>query len=251
LTGRDAYENSFSLASVMAGAPEKAEIDLVKPEQVTAFEFGYRGVVHKVVVDFSAYYNVYKDFIGNKTVLTPFYGEAYSGTPDTPQKQYAGAALQNEDYQAFQTYTNSKADISSYGAAIGLRTKVMGDFDLGMNYTYAKFDFDQSTDPDYEAGFNTPEHKVKVSFGNSNLGKNIGFRVDARWNDAYLWESTFLDAMLPARTTIDAQVTYSIPQIKSVVKLGAANLMGHEYLSAPGAGSIGSQVYASWTVRNF
>ena len=86
-----------------------------------------------------------------------------------------------------------------------------------MNYTWAKFDFDQTSDPDYEAGFNTPEHKVKVSFGNNNIGHNFGFRLDARWNDAYLWESTFIDAILPARTTVDAQVTYTMPKLKSIL----------------------------------
>jgi len=120
-----------------------------------------------------------------------------------------------------------------------------------MNYTWAKFDFDQASDPDYEAGFNTPEHKVKVSFGNANIVNNIGFNIAARWNDAYLWESTFLDAMLPARTTIDAQVTFGMPKLNSSLKVGAANLLGHEYQSAPGAGTIGSQVYASWTIREF
>lgn len=263
LTGRDAYENSYTLASIGAftasGNPadlEVAQIDFVKPEQVTAFEFGYRGVVKKWVIDFSTYYNIYKDFIGNKTVVSPYYGKVdfsdgvypVPGQGDTPK---AVVALASGDYQAFQTYTNSKADISSYGAAIGLSTKVFGNYDLGFNYTWAKFDFDQSTDPDYEAGFNTPEHKVKVSFGNNNIGHNFGFRLDARWNDAYLWESTFIDAILPARTTVDAQVTYAMPNLKSILKLGASNLMGHEYQSAPGAGTIGSQIYASWTVRGF
>ncbi|MDG2280085.1 MAG: TonB-dependent receptor, partial [Flavicella sp.] len=251
VTGRQAYENSFTVSSVLAGAPVKAETELVKPEQVTAFEFGYRGLVKRWVIDFSTYYNVYKDFIGNKSVISTYYGEAFNGAPTTPEQTLAGAALLNNDYQIFQTYTNSKADISSYGAAIGLSTKIFGNYDLGFNYTWAKFDFDQSTDPDYEAGFNTPEHKVKASFGNSNIGHNFGFRLDARWNDAYLWESTFIDAILPARTTVDAQVTYAMPKIKSILKIGAANLLGHEYQSAPGAGTIGSQVYASWTVRGF
>ncbi|WP_152285843.1 TonB-dependent receptor [Flavicella marina] len=262
LTGRDAYENSYTLESVgkfsVTQNPadlEIAEIELVKPEQVTAFEFGYRGIVNKLVIDFSTYYNIYKDFIGNKTVVSPFYGKVdfSDGTYPTPGGNIPKAvvALGSGDFQPFQTYTNSSADISSYGAAIGLSTKVMGNFDLGFNYTWAKFDFDQSSDPDYEAGFNTPQHKVKVSFGNTNIGHNFGFRLDARWNDAYLWESTFIDAILPARTTVDAQVTYNMPKLKSQLKVGAANLLGHEYQSAPGAGTIGSQIYASWTVRGF
>ncbi len=84
----------------------------------------------------------------------------------------------------------------------------------------------------------------------TELFKNFGFNVNVRWQDEYLWESTFLDATIDARTVVDAQVNYSIPSFKSIIKLGGANLMGQEYLSAPGVGAIGSQYYLSWTINN-
>ena len=78
LSGRLAYENSFSASSVQAGAPVSSNVDLVKPEKVTAFEVGYRGLVNagesRVTIDLSAYYNQYEDFISGKNVLVPFYG---------------------------------------------------------------------------------------------------------------------------------------------------------------------------------
>lgn len=154
------------------------------------------------------------------------------------------------DYTVFSTYTNTSADINSYGASIGLTTKIFGGFNLGANYTYAKFDFDQASDPDFEAGFNTPEHKVKIQFGKQNVFKNFGFNINARWQDEYRWESTFLDADIASRTVIDAQMNYSVPAWKSVFKVGGANLTGQEYLSAPGVGAIGSQYYIAWTINN-
>jgi hypothetical protein len=33
---------------------------------------------------------------------------------------------------------------------------VYQDFELGVNYNYAEFNFDQAKDPSFEAGFNTP-----------------------------------------------------------------------------------------------
>jgi iron complex outermembrane receptor protein len=159
-------------------------------------------------------------------------------------------ALSNGDFKAFQVYTNTVAEISSYGASIGLNTKIFNNFDLGLNYTFAKFDFDQASDPDFEAGFNTPEHKVKVQFGNTNVFKNFGFNINARWQTDYYWESTFLDATVDARTVLDAQINYTVPTWKSVFKLGGANLMGEEYFSAPGVGAVGSQYYVSWTINN-
>jgi outer membrane receptor protein involved in Fe transport len=247
VSGRSAYDNAFSAESVVNGTYQKSNVALVKPERVTAYEVGYRGLVEageqNVTVDLSVYYNSYEDFIANKNVVVPYYGTVGDNTLSL-------AALQNGDYTAFQTYTNSAADISSYGATIGLSTRIFDGFNLGLNYTYAKFDFDQASDPDFEAGFNTPEHKVKLQIGKRNLFENFGFNVNVRWQDEYLWESTFLDATIEARTVVDAQINYRLPHLKSVLKLGGANLMGQEYLSAPGVGAIGSQYYLSWTINN-
>jgi outer membrane cobalamin receptor len=267
LSGRAAYENAYTLASLYAfgasaaaGAPnpgllEIANFEYVKPEKVTAYEIGYRAGFGRVAFDMSAYYNEYQDFIGNKTVVAPLYGNvdfsdiiplpAQLGGP-TPA---ALIAVANGDYQPFQVYTNSKADISSYGGSIGATAKIFGNYDFGLSYTFAKFDFDQATDPDYEAGFNTPEHKVKFSIGNTAITENLGFNLNVRWSDEYLWESSFADAIIDARTVIDAQINYTIPSFKSTFKIGGANLGGQEYMVAPGVGNIGSQYYISWVIN--
>lgn len=247
LSGRRAYDNSFSAASIANGTYKKANIELVKPERVTAYEIGYRGLAdvteNKISIDLSMYYNNYEDFISSKNVAVPFYGNAGDNTLSL-------LALQNGDYKGFSVYTNSTADISSYGASIGLNTKILEGFDVGLSYTFAKFDFDQTTDPDFEAGFNTPKHKVKFQFGNSNLFENFGFNLNVRWQDEYYWESSIHDTTIDARTVVDAQVNYRLPSLKSVIKLGGANLLGKEYFSAPGVGAIGSQYFLSWTINN-
>lgn len=253
VVGRQAYENSFSASSVTAFAagqvatPTIANPDIVRPERVTAYEVGYRGLIptgeNRITVDLSVYYNSYEDFIAGKNVVVPFYGVVGDNSLSL-------LALANSDFTVFQTYTNSEADINSYGASIGLNTKIFNGFDIGLNYTYAKFDFDRASDPDFEPGFNTPEHKVKIQFGKQELFENFGFNVNVRWQDEYLWESTFMDATIDGRTVIDAQINYAVPSMKSVFKLGGSNLTGQEYFSAPGVGAIGSQYYLSWTINN-
>lgn len=255
LSGRAAYENAFSLSSVQAGTYQKADFDYVKPEQVSAYEVGYRASLSRFALDVNVYYNKYKDFIGNKTVLVPFYGQADLSdiTPLPPAlggpTPTALIALSNGDFKPFQVYTNSTADISSYGGSFGVSARIVADFKLGVSYTFARFDFDQDSDPDYEAGFNTPENKFKISLGNASVAKNLGFNINYRWSDEYYWESTFIDAYVDARSVIDAQVNYTVPKIKSTFKIGGANLGGKEYFSAPGVGKIGSQYYISWTVN--
>ena len=263
LSGRAAYENAFSFTTAnqyLSGAldangnrinPTVSDAGLVKPEKVTAFEVGYRSAIptgdNKLSVDLSVYYNQYEDFIAVENVVAPLYG--VPGSTDTLGDR-AVTALDNGDFTVFNAYTNSNADISSYGATIGLNTKVFNGFNVGLNYTLSKFEFDRSSDPDFEPGFNTPEHKIKLQFGHNNLFENFGFNINARWQDEYLWESTFHDAVIDSRTVIDAQVNYKIPSLKSVIKVGGANLTGKEYLSAPGVGAIGSQYFISWTINN-
>ncbi len=242
VVGRAAYENAFSAASLAAGAPEAVTTPVVKPEEITAFEAGYRAQFGKVTIDLSGYYNQYKNFISNTSVAVPLYGTVGDNSLSL-------LALQNGDVQGYQTYTNSLADINSYGATIGVDVKVLGNFDLGVNYTYAEIDFDQAAFPDFRTNFNTPNHKVKASFGNTELFKNFGFNVNYRWSDTYFWQATFADGQLPSFTVLDAQINYAVPDIKSIFKIGGSNILGQEYFSAVGTGAVGSIFYVSWTVN--
>lgn len=249
-TGAAAYNNSYSRKSVemfaQSGNPADLAIgnpELVKPEQVTSFEVGYRGKLNKVTVDLSVYYNKYQDFISNEYVVAPYYGTVGDNTLSI-------GAIANDDYQVYQTYTNSDADVNSYGGSIGVGVKVLNGFDLDGSYTYAKEDFDKEANPDFRTNFNTPEHKVKVSFGHTEVVKNLGFNLAWKWSDSYYWEASFGDGDIPSYHTLDAQINYTVPKIKSTFKIGASNAFGEEYYTAIGTGSIGSIYYASWTINN-
>jgi len=256
--GQGAYNNSFFASSVQAfGATgditelDIANSDLVKPEQVTSYELGYRGKLGRFVVDLSGYYNQYQDFLANETVIAPFYGDVQLSQTLPDGTPLAVAAIASGDYQVYQTYTNSDEKVNSYGAAIGVSTKVFGNFDLSGNYTYAKLDYDRESNPDFRTNFNTPEHKVKAQFGNTELFKNFGFNVAWRWSDTFLWEASFGDGQVPAYHVLDAQINYRVPSfLKSTFKVGATNLTGDEYFTAFGSGYIGSMYYVSWTINN-
>lgn len=249
-TGAAAYTNSYSAASVQrlaeTGNPANLEIanpDIINPEKVTSFEIGYRGKVDKLVIDFSTYYNSYKDFISQEVVIAPYYGTVGDGGLSV-------AAIANDDFQAYSAYTNSDADVNSYGASLGLSMKVLGNYDLEGSYTFTKLDFDRESNPDVMLNFNTPEHKFKASFGNNQLFNNFGFNVSYRFSDDYFWEATFGNGVVPEFHVVDAQINYDVPSIKSSFKLGGTNLTGQEYFTAFGTGFIGSMYYLSWTINN-
>jgi outer membrane cobalamin receptor len=260
MNGLNAYNNSYTAASVAAlsatGNPanlRKTNLDYVKPEEVKAIELGYRSVVNDISVDINGYYNVYNNFIGNLNVVAPFYGTAVDSPSATGGPTNLGTqsihALQNGNFRAYQLYTNTKIEIKSLGFGLGLSKKVYKDYEFGVNYNYAEFDFDRSQDESFEASFNTPKHRVKASIGNEKVFKNFGFNISGRWNTEYTWESTMVDGVIPEATVIDAQITYNVPSMKSAFKIGAANLGGREYFQVLGAGLIGQQIFASWTIK--
>jgi hypothetical protein len=256
LTGQDAYYNSFTQesytafdASVRSGnSPAtasallvKANPTLVKPEQVQAMELGYRTIFKDFSLDINGYYNSYKDFISVTSTYAPLYG--------TVGTSLAATALANGDSRRFNVYTNSQVNVNSIGVGVGISRKVYKNFELGGSYNYSQIDFDQSADPSFQAGFNTPKHRIKGTFGNDKLTKHLGFNTNVRYNSAYLWESTFIIGMVPENVVFDAQINYAIPVLKSVIKIGGANIAGKDYIQVLGAGSIGRQYYASWTIN--
>jgi len=271
MTGVNAYNNSFTAASasafgaayranptpaglVAAGALlQKSNATYVKPETVKAIDLGYRGDIKGFSFDINGYYNVYNNFLGNLNVVAPYYGTAVNSpniiAGPTDLGYQSAIAVLSGDTRVYQLYTNTDIQIKSLGFGIGVGKKVYKNFEVSANYNYAQFDFDQAKDPSFEAGFNTPKHRVKASFGNEKLFKNFGFNLSGRWNTGYLWQSTFADGMIDAATVIDAQINYAIPKLKSVLKLGAANIGGKEYQQVLGAGLIGQQYFASLTIN--
>ena len=260
LSGVDAYSNSFTLVSVqafdaarsagqsLANATlllDRAEIGVVKPERVQAVELGYRSVIKDLSVDINGYYNIYNDFLNQARVYTPYYGDAN----DVTASSNVVTAIDKKDRRVYQLYTNSKAEITSIGFGVGLSKKVYKDFELGANYNFADFDFDEAKDPSFVPGFNTPKHRIKASLGNAKLFKNFGFNANVRWNTEYVWQSSFTDGIVPENTVFDAQINYSVPVMKSVFKVGATNLFGKDYIQVVGAGAIGQQWFVSWTVN--
>jgi outer membrane cobalamin receptor len=266
LTGQEAYYNSYTSTSVaaFAAAPKTTDAEkqaaanllqvaspgLVKPEKVQAFELGYRSSIEDVSVDINGYYNMYSDMLNTANVITPYYGNVNvpinigDATTTGPL-----TALSNGHRRVYQVYTNSKATIDSYGFGIGLGKKIFGNYEVSANYNFSDFIFDQEKDPGFESSFNTPKHRVKASIGNPKLFKNFGFNTNVRWNTAYTWQSSFIDGDVPENTVVDAQITYGIPSMKSVFKLGANNLLGKDYIQVVGAGAIGQLWYASWIIN--
>ena len=250
ITGRDAYTNSYTLTSFIKFGQthnpadlKVAQIEKIKPEQVTTIEFGYRGeLIRNLSVDMAAYYNRYNDFGAGTRVM------ALASQVGTVENfGTALPAIGTGAYKPFQLYTNAKSAVTSYGADVGFNYKA-GNYMIGLIYDYAKFDFTPAKgEEDFRPGFNTPEHRIKASLGNDKLYKGLGFKIDYKYQTAFEWQSSFADGPVPARSILDAQINYNIKKYKTKIKLGGSNILGTEYLPAPGTGKVGSIFYVGLT----
>jgi iron complex outermembrane receptor protein len=212
------------------------DIPYVAPEKLTAFEIGYKGSFNnKMLVDVNGYYTIYKDFIGGEIVVSK---EAtnHQGT------QINAGSL-------FSPYVNNPTNVNSYGFGIGLEYKLLKGYTVSGSYNYSTFEEDEDS---FISGFNMPENKITIGIGNRRISKtNLGFNINFRWQDAYLWESSFGSWSVPEFGVLDAQVSYRLPAIKTVAKLGGTNLLGGDYRTNFGAPFVGQQFYISLTFDEF
>lgn len=70
INGLNAYNNSYTASSIAAFSAtgntallRKTNVDFVKPEEVKAFEVGYRSYINNTSIDINGYYNEYNNFI--------------------------------------------------------------------------------------------------------------------------------------------------------------------------------------------
>ena len=251
LTGEAAFNNSFSASSVQAmaatgnpGLLQDSGVEYVKAEQMQSVEIGWRAKLSPTfTIDANVYKNAYQDFISTEAVISPYYGQV-------GDNGLSILAIANGDFETYSAYTNTDAEIESWGATVGVRTKIFKTYDLSANYTKNVLQFDQEAYPDFATNWNTPEDKWKVQFGNTNLFDNVGFNVAWRWFTDFYWESTFGNGDVPSTHVIDAQINFTLPKWNSVIKIGGANIGGDEYFTAFGSGFIGTQYYISWTANN-
>ena len=226
-----------------------ANLPTEQPEQINAFEVGYRSVLfdNKLAIDADAYFNVYSGFLGQVEVSVPKDANGNQVTVATDAAALAALRANRDARQdRYRVYTNSRQDYRSYGSTLGLTYNFYQKFTLAGNVNYNALSANSQTDV-FVTGFNTPKWATNISFGNREIVRNFGFNVNWRWQDSFLWESPLATGQVPAYQTIDAQVNLRVPTLKSTVKLGGTNLFDRRYFQYAAGPTIGALYYVSVT----
>ncbi|MBL6445939.1 TonB-dependent receptor [Fulvivirga sp. 29W222] len=267
------YENAFTARSVEAfvaavaadpsgaaalGNPanlallERADTyEPVKPEEVRSIEIGYKSLLgKKLLLDFAYYHNTYNDFIAQVRLRKAAGFIDLDATTVTEQNIRNAQTLLTPistpgQENTFQTYTNVDETVTAHGVAFGAEYSLGKGYKIGGNYNWNKLKDELSEG--FLSEFNTPEHKFNVSLSNRKLTDKLGFNVTYRWQNEFLWESSFARGTVPSIGTMDAQVSYKLSNIKSSVKLGGSNITNERYVLNYGGPTIGAIYYVSIT----
>lgn len=232
-------------------ALQVANLPTEKPEQINAYEVGYRSVLfdNRFSLDADAYYNVYSGFLGQVEVAVPKNaagGQLAVGSDDAVKAALNANRARQDRYRV---YTNARNSYHSYGSTLGLTYNFSGKFTLGGNVNYNNISANDQADV-FITGFNTPKWATNLSFGNREIVRNLGFNVVYRWQDAFLWESPLATGTVAAFHTADAQVNLRVPALKTTLKLGGTNLLNNRYVQYAAGPTIGALYYLSITFDN-
>ncbi|WP_121812063.1 TonB-dependent receptor [Mucilaginibacter kameinonensis] len=233
-----------------------ADLPPARPEQITSFEVGYKGIVadNKVFIDIDAYTNRYDGFLGQVQVFVPNGATVGSDAAvlsmldinrDPTTGTSSNAASQGQS--RYRVYTNAKNIYHNYGSSAGITYNFYQHYTVSGNVSFNKLKAQTASDI-FVTGFNTPEWSGNVSFGNREVVKNLGFNVVYKWQQSYLWESPLVTGTVPSIKTVDAQVTYRVPAYYATFKLGATDIFNKRYYQYAGGPTIGGLYYVSVTL---
>jgi iron complex outermembrane receptor protein len=223
------------------------------PEQINAYEVGYRSVLldNRLSLDADAYYNVYSGFLGQVEVSVPKNAAGQQVTVGSDDAVLAALAENRSARQdRYRVYTNALNKYRSYGSTVGATYNFYQKFTLGGNVSYNDIRANAAQSDIFVTGFNTPKWATNLTFGNREVVRNLGFNVVWRRQSAFLWESPLANGRVPAYQTVDAQVNVRVPALKTTLKVGGANLLNQRYIQYAAGPTIGGLYYVALTFDN-
>jgi outer membrane receptor protein involved in Fe transport len=215
---------------------QRGSFEDVKPESVSSYELGYRGLVNKrLLLDAYVYYSQYKNFLGRIAV-----GQSTTGSATGI---FNPGTTRNLSY-----IQNTNTEVKAIGWGLTVEYQLPRNF-----FVYGNVFSDQLKDvpADVITNFNAPKLRYNLGFRNDNVWRNIGFNFIYKWQDENYYEGTFATGTLPSFGWLDGQITYKLPNSKSLLRIGATNLLNNYQRTGYGNPYIGGLYYASFGYNVF
>ncbi len=228
-------------------------------EKVSTFEFGYKGLINnKLLIDAYYYLSNYTDFITEVNLIqdASVSDPAVNGVTPRFILPAGGPNLNNivtgTNIEQYGFDVNSDETVRVQGAAVGLEYILGRGYTLGGNASWNKLNNQEDLDRDgLQASFNTPEWRFNLKIANRKVTDNLGFNIQYKWQDAFLWESSFGEGIVPSFGSLDAQVSYKFEDLKSILKVGGSNILNERYTTSFGNPRVGSLYYIAISFDEF
>jgi outer membrane receptor for ferrienterochelin and colicin len=232
---------TYSVTALSQGKLVIQNYNEFKPESVTSYEVGYRGLVakSKLLIDAYMYTGTYQNFLTRINVA-----QSITATPSPADILVASKR------RILSVPVNSPTQVKTQGWGLGLEYKMKKGFFVSGNVSSDELG---KVPNGYITFFNTPKYRTNMTFGNNGIGakKLVGFNVVYRWQTEFDYQSDLGNGTVPAYQTMDAQISYRFPTIRSAVRIGASNLFNQYYITALANPSIGGLYYVSFGYNIF
>lgn len=208
---------------------ERVSYQQTRPESVTSFELGYKAVIKsKLLVDAYTYWGVYQNFLTRRDVI-----------------QFPGGVPAATGGTGYSIVVNAPGQVKTYGWGVSMDYVIGRGYRAGVNVSS---DVLNNVPDGFRAFFNSPKYRTNVSFANDGFGKKkiVGFNLVWRWQDELFWEGDFANGQLDAFHSVDASINFRAQKIKSLIKVGANNLLNSYFRTAVANPSIGGLYYVSF-----
>ena len=235
------------------------EIKEFKPERVKSFEVGYKGIWgQNLLVDAYAYFNRFENFNGSQVLVQDASDSGLQGPNPLTGLNLIGVGPGGRN--VYSMPVNRAEIIKSWGWAASLDYKLPKGYTIGGNVSYNTLsNLDKLAETGFQPSFNTPEYRYVLNFANREVIDNLGFALAYRWQGEFAWQSSFVNpavstqqlSVIPAYGTFDAQLSYKIKSMKSILKVGGSNLFSKGYTQAWGNPTVGTMYFVSLTFDEF
>ncbi|PAU92997.1 hypothetical protein CK503_13815 [Aliifodinibius salipaludis] len=241
------------------------EFDEFETEKVNSYEIGYKALIgERLTVDAYYYYSAYEDFIA-EILFTQAVDLTDTNTRDgyspvsgfDPTSESGKDAIINDNVPGgrLQTYgvdVNADGKVEAQGFAFDAKYVIGRGYTIGGNVAWNELISQQDLiDQGFRAEYNTPEWRYNLKFENRKVTPAIGFNVVYRWQDAFLWESSFGKGVIDAYGSLDAQVSYRLPDLNTSIKLSGSNILNSHHTTSFGNPQLGAIYMISFTFDQF
>lgn len=228
-----AFVNGGGSPATALGMLKAQTFEEFKPESMTSYEVGYKGLINKkLLIDAYVYMGKYANFIGDIRCVQSNTGSPVGLLNATTRTIYSISANLNQD-------------VNTMGWGLSAEYLFPKNFYASANVYGDKID---DLPSDFISYFNTPKTRANISVGNNGFGcdNRVVFNVVVRTQASMHYEGTFGVSHLPGYTTVDAMLGYKYPKIKSILKIGATNLYNKYYRTGFGSPAVGGLYYVSF-----